>query len=625
MQTNPAKPSLGEQTEQALLQLLAPACALIEANGDILHLRGRTGMYLEPAPGDAGVNNILKMAREGLTQPLKLALHQAKQGNSVVRRGGIHVRTNGHFTTIDLSVCPVAPRAISAEQLARYLVVFEEAPVVEAHVVQSGAVPVMVVDPAVPVDVRIAALEQELRTKDKLLRSATEESNSSAEELRSAIEEMQAGHEELQASNEELATSQEEMQSLNEELATVNVEQQSRVDELARALNDNRNLLSGSGIATVFVDLQQRILSFTPALTGIIKLVSTDVGRPLGDFVTPLRDYDSMQEDITAVLDTLVTKEIKVQDKDDRWYLLRMLPYRTVENVIEGAAVTFVNISEVVKAKVDIRELELANAALEMSELRYRSVVSALSEGVVLHGRDGSMAAWNPAAERIFGLNRQEMQERKTLDPRWKMIHEDGSLFAEVDRPSQRAFRTGQAQKDVVMGVTRPDGTLVWVLVNAVPILAPGDSMPATVVVSLVDITERKRMQDALRQASEDRRLAVVLRDAHDAITVKDLEGRILAWNPGAERMYGWSEAEALQTNVRDRIPAALHQQELEKMKQLSLAQVLQPYTTQRLTKSGAVVDVSMVATALLDATGHMYAIATTERAMASTPIGGSA
>jgi PAS domain S-box-containing protein len=252
-------------------------------------------------------------------------------------------------------------------------------------------------------------------------------------------------------------------------------------------------------------------------------------------------------------------------------------------------------------------------------------VVSALSEGVVLHGRDGSMAAWNPAAERIFGLNRQEMQERKTLDPRWKMIHEDGSLFAEVDRPSQRAFRTGQAQKDVVMGVTRPDGTLVWVLVNAVPILAPGDSMPATVVVSLVDITERKRMQDALRQASEDRRLAVVLRDAHDAITVKDLEGRILAWNPGAERMYGWSEAEALQTNVRDRIPAALHQQELEKMKQLSLAQVLQPYTTQRLTKSGAVVDVSMVATALLDATGHMYAIATTERAMASTPIGGSA
>ena len=606
-----APQTLGEQTEQALLQLLAPACALVAANGDILHLRGRTGMYLEPAPGDAGINNILKMAREGLAQDLRLALHQAAQTRGVVRQGGLRVRTNGHFTAVNLSVCPVLPGAPDVQPSNRYLVVLEEAPLIEAEPAPPSPA---VAEPSLPVDTRIAALEQEMRAKEKLLRTALEDADTSTEELRSAIEEMQSVNEELQASNEELATSKEELQSVNEELATVNVEQQNKVIDLARALNDNRNLLSGSGIATVFVDLQQRIMSFTPSATAVIKLVATDVGRPLGHFVANLRDYDRMAEDIAAVLDTLATKELRVQGKDDRWYMLRILPYRTLENVIEGAAVTFVDISEITKAQVDIKELQQANAALQESEQRYRSVVLALSEGVVLHNRGGKITAWNPSAERIFGLSGQDLQERMTLDPRWQTIHEDGSPFPQEARPSQETFRTGRVQKDVVMGIYKPDGTLAWTSVNAVPIFAPGDPVPTTVVISMTDITERKRMQDALSQSSEDRRLAVVLRDAHDAMTLHTLNGRILAWNPAAKRMYGWSEAEALQMNLLDRVPPEQRELALERLAQLGQAQVLEPYRSQRLTQQGTVVEVSVTATALRNAAGEVYAIATTER-----------
>ncbi len=606
----PAKYSLGEQTERALLQLLEPVCALIEKNGDILHLRGRTGMYLEPTPGDVGINNILKMAREGLAQALKLALFQSAQGHGVVRRAGLRVRTNGHFTAVNLTVCPVAPRAADVHQAIRYLVVLEEAPQGASEAPPSVAEAA----PEVPVDERVAALEKELRDKDKLLRSAREDTETSTEELRSAIEEMQSVNEELQASNEELATSKEELQSLNEELATVNVEQQNKVADLARALNDNRNLLAGSGIATVFVDLQQRILSFTPSATAIIKLVGSDVGRPLGHFMARLRDYDRLTEDIASVLDTLAAKEIRVQDKDDHWYMLRILPYRTLENVIEGAAVTFMDISEVVKAQVDMAQLHLALTALKQSEQRFRSVVSALSEGVLLHTRDGTITTWNPAAERILGLSKQELQERSTLDARWHTIHEDGSPFLPESRPSQQAFRTGLVQKGVVMGLYKPDGAVAWISVNAVPVFATGEPLPALVVISFVDITERKRLQGLLDKASSDRRLAVVLRDAHDAMTMHALDGRILAWNPAAQRIYGWTEAEALRLNLLDRVPPEQRALALDQMERLGRAQVIEPYRSQRLAKDGSVLEVSITATALRNDDTEVYAVATTER-----------
>ena len=240
--------------------------------------------------------------------------------------------------------------------------------------------------------------------------------------------------------------------------------------DLAQVNSDMDNMLDGSGVDTVFVDHRLRILRFTPRIAHIINLIPSDIGRPIDHIVSNLGSYDRLVEDARTVLDTLVSREAEVQSLAGEWYAMRILPYRTLGNVVEGVAITF------------------------------------------------------------------------------------------------------------------------------------------------MDITKTKRAEEALRKANELLRLAVVVRDAHDAITMQDLDGRILAWNPGAARIYGWSEAEALVMNVRDRIPVGLREEALAKVHQLSQADILESYRTQRITKGGTVVEVSMISTALVNDAGQMYAIATTER-----------
>jgi two-component system CheB/CheR fusion protein len=431
-------------------------------------------MFLEPTPGETGTNNVLKMARAGLRRALNIALHKATRTNEIVRDLSLRVKTNGHFTLVNLSIRPVTTGAAMTPESPLYLVILEESPAPDSEQAQQAAIPAASVDANAlesGADARIVALEEKLRARDEYLQSVYEELESSNEELKSSNEEMQSVNEELQSTNEELETSKEELQSVNEELATVNTESQNKMTDLSRANNDMSNLLAGTGIATVFVDHQLRILRFTPAAGEIINLIESDVGRPVGHIASNLVSYDSLVADARDVLATLMPKEAKVQTTAARWYVMRIRPYRTLNNVIEGAVITF------------------------------------------------------------------------------------------------------------------------------------------------VDVTEMKQVEDALQEATKLLRLSVVVRDAYDAITVQDLEGRILAWNPEAERMYGWSETEALLMNVRDRIPPALQEDAVAKLFQLSQAEILAPYRTQRITKNGAVTEVWMTATALVNQDGQMYAIATTERA----------
>jgi two-component system, chemotaxis family, CheB/CheR fusion protein len=474
-----AKLPLRELTEQALLQQIAPAGALVNEQGDIFYLHGRTGMYLEPTPGETGTNNITRMAREGLRRALGIALHKAARTHEIVRDLNLRVKTNGHFTRVNLCIRPVTTGAPTTAESPLYLVILEEAPTPDPEQAQQAAPQVAgkgEVELASDAEARINALEEKLRAREEYLQSTHEELESANEELKSSNEEMQSVNEELQSTNEELETSKEELQSVNEELATVNTESQNKVNDLSRANNDMSNLLAGTGIATVFVDHQLRILRFTPAAGEIINLIQSDVGRPVGHIVSNLVNYDRLVADATDVLATLMPKEAKVQSTVGRWYVMRVRPYRTLSNVIEGVVITF------------------------------------------------------------------------------------------------------------------------------------------------VDITEMKQVEDALeREATKLLRLSVVVRDAYDAITLQDLQGRILAWNPGAERMYGWSEAEALLMNVRDRIPPELQEDALAKLIQLSQAEILAPYRTQRISKSGVIVAVWITATALLNQATQIYAISTTERAEESS------
>lgn len=328
-------------TEQSLLAHYAQAAVLVNRQGDVRYIYGRTGKYLEPAPGDASAN-ILTMAREGLRRELTTALHQAATRGEVVSRHGLRVRTNGDAITANLTVQPV----ISTEEtltLDLFLVVLEEVPQIAAG---SETLVAEAARGASSDDtLRIAALEMDLRAKEEYLQTALEEMESSNEELRSTNEEMQSVNEELQSTNEELETSKEELQSVNEELATVNAELQAKVVDLSRVNNDMNNLLAGTGIATLFVDPQLHIARFTPAAVNVINLIESDVGRPIGHLVANFVGYESLVDDINAVLESLSPREAEVKTKAGAWYLMRIRPYRTLENVIEGAVVTFVDIT----------------------------------------------------------------------------------------------------------------------------------------------------------------------------------------------------------------------------------------------------------------------------------------
>lgn len=346
----PAKLPLRELTEQALLQQIAPACALVNAHGEILYLHGRTGMYLEPTPGEVGATNILKMAREGLQPALSRVLHHAAATKQVARAAGLCVKTNGHFTQVNLSVRPVPTSPDLAGESSLYLVVLEEVPA--DTVTDTVTVTVTESD----VDARIATLEQELRAKDDYIQITHEELENSNEELKSSNEEMQSVNEELQSTNEELETSKEELQSVNEELATVNTELQTKVLDLSRVNNDMNNLLAGTGIATVFVDKQLRILRFTPTATELINLIPGDLGRPVGHLVSNLVAYNALVTDVQAVLETQNAKELEVQATTGSWFAMRIRPYRVHNEAIEGVVITFVDITEMRRVRTALND-----------------------------------------------------------------------------------------------------------------------------------------------------------------------------------------------------------------------------------------------------------------------------
>ena len=366
------KQALRELAEQAILRA-APAGALVNDQGDILYLHGRTGMFLELVSGETGILNILKMAREGLRRDLTTTLHKAVGMKESVRCPGLRVKTNGHFTLVNLSIHPTTSGHGATLKLPLYLVMLEEAaaepeggPSAEAlaeageqRPEAGGRRPEVggrrsggkaVVGPTPDADARIAGLKQELRARDEYIQSTQEELETSTEELKSSNEEMQSVNEELQSTNEELETSKEELQSVNEELATVNAELQTKVADLSRSNNDMNNLLAGTGIGTIFVDHQLRIMRFTPATSTIINLILSDVGRPVGHIVSNLVGYGSLVADVQSVLSTLMPKDVEVCTTDGRYFKMRIQPYRTLDNRIEGAVITFVDITEIKQA-----------------------------------------------------------------------------------------------------------------------------------------------------------------------------------------------------------------------------------------------------------------------------------
>ena len=326
--------SVAEVAERALLDKYAPPCVIVNHKGDILYTHGRTGKFLELASGRASLN-VYEMTREGLRLELNSALRRCSQQKKAVTVEGLQVKTNGGYERINLTVRPLREREDQLGMLT--LVAFHEL------VGQKALKGRKVAHPGKTSLKRIAELEQELRFAQESLQTSIEEMETSNEELKSMNEELQSTNEELQSTNEELETSKEEMQSLNEELVTVNSELQGKVDELSQLNNDMKNLLDSTHIATVFLDMQLRIKRFTPDATRIVNLIPSDIERPLSHIASNLQRED-LTRDAQTVLETLIPKEVVVKTDDLRTFLMRMMPYRTVDNHIDGVVMTFTDI-----------------------------------------------------------------------------------------------------------------------------------------------------------------------------------------------------------------------------------------------------------------------------------------
>ena len=326
----PPDVSLQAQAERLILDALAPPAVLVNADGDILYIFGRIASFLEPAAGKANWN-VHVMARGALAQELAVAIPEAcRQGTSVTRIV-FQDPEQDRACAIRLTLHPIkAPRDLAGMLMISFLALPPELYQDQAHW------------PAADDESRpIRELQQALQQTREELRVTREYMQTSQEELRSA-------NEELQSTNEELTTSKEEMQSLNEELQTVNAELQSKLEELTEANSDMNNLFNSTDIATVFLSKKLTIRRFTSPAQKLFKLLPGDVGRPLSDIVTDL-DYPDLMEDAREVLETLTYSLEEIPTRDGRWYQVKIMPYRTLDDMINGVVMTF---SDITKAKV---------------------------------------------------------------------------------------------------------------------------------------------------------------------------------------------------------------------------------------------------------------------------------
>lgn len=380
--------------QKLLLTEHIPPSLIVNEKGDIFFVHGRTGAYLELMPGQPHPHqNVFDMAREGLQLPLTAIIRKAAAQGVEIVKSGVRVRSNGHVYNVTLRA-----RKINDPEALRGLiwVTFEK---------QSDDDAEQATEDLETSEMEADHLEHELQLIKKSLQSSIEEREMANEQLESSNEELQSTNEELQSANEELETAKEEMQSLNEELQTVNAELERKISDLSHANDDMKNLLDSTGIAMIFLDKDLNVQRFTASTKKIIHLIPSDVGRPISDIVTHL-EYNDLVRDATTVLNTLNHKELEVRAEDWRWYLMRILPYRTAENVIDGLVITFVDITKLKKSEIllatNIRALEMIS--LEKAPLggildevlhRIESQTKGIKCAVSIFSKDGTILKYS--------------------------------------------------------------------------------------------------------------------------------------------------------------------------------------------------------------------------------------
>jgi two-component system, chemotaxis family, CheB/CheR fusion protein len=488
-----AQQKLGAAFERALRDEYTFPSAVINERGEALYVAGPISRYLQLPAGPAATPNLLEALRGGLRHELRTALRAARRRKVV--KDDIRVDVEDVMRRVRLIVRPMP--AVGPEA-GLFLVVIQEGGSEPADA-ESGDVEAE--EPAVE------QLEDELRTTRAELKTTVEELEGTNEELKSSNEELISTNEELQSANEELQTSKEELQSLNEELETVNTELRQKVDELATANSDLLNLFAATEIATIFLDRSLRVMKFTPAATALFRLIGTDVGRPLADLAPRFAGQD-LVADAERVLGQLSSIERQVQSADGTWFVLRVLPYRTIENVIAGVIVTFVDISAVKRAE---------QAARQQAELVHLS-----HDAIFVRRLDGRIESWNRGAQELYGFGREEAIGKSSHD----LLR---TVFPEPLHEIEAALRHGGSWVGELEHRTK-DGRTVTALSSMQ--LARGDDGVDRILEANRDITERRATEHRLAY------LASFPERNENPVVEVDLEGCVRYANPAALSLF---------------------------------------------------------------------------------------
>lgn len=335
------KTNVSNLSSKILLENYAPPSVIIDKNNDALYFSGNTGQYLEPPSGEATLN-ILEMAKKGLKIELENAIREARNRKREVQIPHVEVKVGLHFETIKLIIKPVLSKE---SDLGALMIIFEKTETPKHNNLDKTA----------HKKLKISELEKELNLTREHLQTAINELEISKEDFQTTNEEYQSTNEELQSTNEELETSREELQSVNEELITVNSELSGKIEQLSQANDDLNNLLSSIEVATIYLDRNLKVKRFTPTATKIFNLIPSDIDRPVTHLSSNIV-YEALVDDVKNALRTLAVKSADVLAMDGTWYHMRILPYRTTENVIEGVLVTFVDITEIKKTEETLKK-----------------------------------------------------------------------------------------------------------------------------------------------------------------------------------------------------------------------------------------------------------------------------
>ncbi len=513
-----------KEADRLLLSKYTPAGVIVNEDFEILQFRGHTGTFLEPAPGQASLS-LLKMAREGLILELRAALHKAKSEGTPIRKEGIQFRHNGSLREAAIEVAPLHG---PGSKRSYFLVLFydttrpapsELAPDRGRKAAKDNAQAKL-----------IRQLQQELAQTKAHLQSIIEKQETTNEELRSANEEILSSNEELQSTNEEMETAKEELQSTNEELTTLNEELQNRNLELSVANNDLVNLLSAVDIPIVMLDNDLRIRRFTPLVEKILNLIPTDVGRPITDIKINLNIPD-LHRLILDAINSVTVKEQEVQDGQGRWHLMRIRPYKTADNRIDGAVMTWTNI-DAFKSQVS-RSRRYAEAIIET-----------VPESILVLDAELRVKSANPAFYQTFQVSPEETENRFIYElgnGQWN-IPRLRSLLEDI-LPKATEIEDFEVEHDF------PNIGRRMMRLNARQIRQ--DHATELILLAIQDVTKRKIAEEAAK-ALENRYRLLFERNLAGICRVT-LEGVILDCNPAMARMLGYdSPEEVMRLNAAD-------------------------------------------------------------------------